>query len=499
MAGVPKYSTLEVDSRQSRNDVPGLEVNPGQPYNGSPGLEVYHGHGTGLWDAEDRYLQPSTETHHKPTGTSSVLHDAQQLDRDTPIPGAGRKKTICGVSRWIFITGLVVGLLVLVGAIAGGIAGGLLSRRSTTAKVAEAARCILETSKLAAANRTIDERVQRTVLFQDTSGALISRRRLTPSPIWETANVTHDFANTNTKVDLPHGAPLAATACADWGCGDTMALYLGTDGYLHAVNDDSSIRGSLSWYYSDMVHTAYLRASFGSQLAATITKSFFDTEKDGTQLGVHRLLAYQGLDGYIYVVNDTDKYLTPSHLDNWLPSLTPNTSLAMISQPRALELDQLSLVAEAINTTDASKWEFAMVEAKYPTGNDNWTRGADVLTNGVLPQLSSSLVMQQFAVTRRDKWTESIYLALLSDGTIAGRSLGLQDTTMKTIQIRDSGGQLHAANFSAIATTMDGFLYGISNDTITEYSFDASDSTILNFESTVYNKTAMLEDIARIF
>lgn len=105
--------------------------------------------------------------------------------------------------------------------------------------------------------------------------------------------------------------------------------------------------------------------------------------------------------------------------------------------------------------------------------------------------------MQQFAVTMRNNWTDSVYIVLLSDGTITGRILGQRNETMSSIQLKNSAGQPHAANFSAIATTMDGFLYGIANDTINEYSFDASDPSILNFEGVVYSESVMEEDMAR--
>lgn len=102
-------------------------------------------------------------------------------------------------------------------------------------------------------------------------------------------------------------------------------------------------------------------------------------------------------------------------------------------------------------------------------------------------QSSKSIARSQFAVTMRNNWLDSVYLALNSDGTMTGRIIGQHNQTMSKITLEKSGGEL--AKFSAIATTNDGYLYGIVDDSIREYSFDTSDPSILHFSETVYNCT----------
>lgn len=88
----------------------------------------------------------------------------------------------------------------------------------------------------------------------------------------------------------------------------------------------------------------------------------------------------------------------------------------------------------------------------------------------------------------RNNWLDTVYLSLNSDGTMAGRIIGQHNETMSQITLEKSGGNL--AKFSAIATSMDGHLYGIVDDTIRGYSFDTSDSSILHLDGIVYDCSA---------
>ncbi|CAI0648510.1 unnamed protein product [Colletotrichum noveboracense] len=466
-----------------------LEWNPRQPHEAMSGIEVNSTPGVNRWDDEGRYLQPDTKNHHKPPGESYELSDGQPPSSDTDAVRKGRGRKFCGLSRRIFITVLVVCVLVVIGATAGGVAGGLQKGESPS-KSAQVVGSMLDTTRLAAANRTINGSMQHTVLFQDGNGVLMTRYRMTTSSEWKSVNLTLKFASSKEeeRVELPPGAPLAALSCADWGCGDTMVVYLGTDRIRHGIRDDSE-RGSVEWYPRTSVATANLSASLNSQLAASISKSFYDDEEGFQRLGVHRLLAYQDSDGHVFVSNDSNKWV-PTSVDDHLPNLTTGTSLAIISQLRGVELDRVSLVSKVTGRTDAASTEYAMLEATYPLAgtNDTWTRGSEILDGIMLPELSAAESKQQFAVTMRNNSTESVYLILSYNGTISGRIIGPRNETIPNIQLRESG-ELKVANFSAIATTMDGFLYGFINDTISEYSFDASDSSILNFEGIVYDKS----------
>ncbi|KAK1725841.1 uncharacterized protein BDZ83DRAFT_277601 [Colletotrichum acutatum] len=462
MADAQTYSTLEVDTRQTEN-----------------GLELHH--------TESQYLQRTSDFHRKLDNHDHSQANSPQQDEHDSTAKAGRRTTICGLSRRVFIIILVVGLVMLIGAIAGGVAGGLLSRRDNTTKATT--RCILSTSRLAAANRTIDENFQKTVFFQDGSGALMARYVLassTGSTEWTTTNLTSYFKSTVGEIDLPNGAPMVAMSCADWSCGDTSLFYLGTDGIVHDVRDDSG-KGGAAWY-SDRggIAKASLRADEGSQLAATLLQRF-PTQNDqpvpnGTIL-VNRLVAYKGQDKSLYVANESVSW-APSELDQ-IPNLTTNLSLAMITQFGGVILDEISLVAQAVGSNTATTSDFSMVEDRWEgQGWNSQSKNEAILDDILKPQGSSSMATPQFAVTMRNNWLDSIYLALNPDGTIIGRVVGQRNETMDQITLEKSGGEV--AKFSAIATTMEGHLYGIVNDTIREYSFDTSDASILHFDGVVY-------------
>ncbi|OHE97314.1 hypothetical protein CORC01_07369 [Colletotrichum orchidophilum] len=459
MAGAQAYSTLEVDPRRPE-----------------AGLEVHHGHRTSAWNTESQYLQRTSDLHQKLDEHSYDQHYPRQRDDHESTAKNGRKDTICGLSRRVFIIVLVVSLLILIGAIAGGVAGGVLSRRNTTGN---SSRCILDTSRLAAANRTSGGLEQRTVFFQDGSGALMARSLRAPSAEWATTNLTLKFQSTTEAISIPRGAPMAALACADYGCGETRLFYIGTDDFIHDVKEGEIAQ----WNSGGQVVAARLSPLPGSQIAVTFTRRLPNEEerKESDAERLNRLIAYQGLNGKVYVANDTDRYVNPQELGS-MPNWTKNTSLAMITQFGGVVLDEVSLVAKGTGAADS---EVSMIEARYDIQNKIWVQEPAVVDNIPQSQDSSSTATPQFAATMRNNWLDSIYLALNPDGTMTVRIIGQRNETMDQITLEKSGGEL--ARFSAIATTMDGHLYGIVDDSIREYSFDTSDASILHLDGTVYD------------
>lgn len=189
MAGTPNHSTLELNHRRSDKDTSGIEVDPRQPY-GTPDIEVgprQLDYTPGIEVHQQQLYSDASipEVYHynnpevwRPQGYGNELSSSPQSNQEDSNPKASDKKTFFGISRRVFTIGLIVGL-VIVGAIAGGVAGGLRNRRGTATN---ATNSILKVSKLAAANRTMSGGLShRTVVFQDGSGALLSRRRLVSS------------------------------------------------------------------------------------------------------------------------------------------------------------------------------------------------------------------------------------------------------------------------------------------------------------------------------
>lgn len=354
MAGAQTYSTLEVDPRRPE-----------------AGLEVQRGQGANAWDTESRYLQRTSDIRQKQDQQSYDQPFPQQYDDSTTKPE--QKGTICGLSRRVFIIVLLISLVILIGAIAGGVAGGVLSRRDT-AKDSKR-HCILDESRLAAANRTVQGNAQRTVFFQDGSGALMARNLLAPSTSWTTTNLTLFFEFTEDAVTLPPGAPMAAVACNNYGCGDTRLFFLSTDQMIRDVSDDSA-KGGVNWFTHGQVTDAKLRPMPGSQLATTLTERPANEDDEGSKdaARVNRLIAYQGLNGKIFVSNDSARYTSPRQLDH-MPAWTTNTSLAVITQFGGTMLDEVSLVAKAPGATDASTSKVSMMAARYDANQTIWNQG----------------------------------------------------------------------------------------------------------------------------
>jgi hypothetical protein len=89
----------------------------------------------------------------------------------------------------------------------------------------------------------------------------------------------------------------------------------------------------------------------------------------------------------------------------------------------------------------------------------------------------------QVAGTAFNAFSETYYLTLLPNGTLIGALY--QDSKLTQFpNIKFSKDP--PAKFSSIAMTNDARMYGITNDTILEYSIDRSDLSTLRYEGQVY-------------
>ncbi|KAK1658201.1 hypothetical protein BDP55DRAFT_683325 [Colletotrichum godetiae] len=268
---------------------------------------------------------------------------------------------------------------------------------------------------------------------------------------------------------------MTALACQDYDCGETRLFYLTPDNIIRDIKDGGE-EGRDGWSSGGLVWAAGLSASPKSQLAVTLRQIANSTGPTK----VSRIIAYQAKGGRIFVANDIDHYTTSKGLDGILEATT-NADLAMVTQFSGKVLDQVTLVASGPGNS-------SMIEAKYDGETDVWSKTEPVILDSI-PQSddSSSIATQQFAVTMRNNYLDSVYLALSSDGTISGRIMGQKNELLSNITLETSEGEL--AKFSAIATTLNGYLYGIVNNTIREYLFDTSDASILHLNRIVYNTT----------
>lgn len=99
-----------------------------------------------------------------------------------------------------------------------------------------------------------------------------------------------------------------------------------------------------------------------------------------------------------------------------------------------------------------------------------------------MSDISLETSMQRFAATQLNHWADTLYMFLASDGSIMGQAIGENNRSISKIDIQ--GGP--TVNFTTFATTLDAMLYGISNDTILEYSISQLDPPVLTYVGTVY-------------
>lgn len=88
-----------------------------------------------------------------------------------------------------------------------------------------------------------------------------------------------------------------------------------------------------------------------------------------------------------------------------------------------------------------------------------------------------------FVATQLNHWTEALFLAFLSNGTVTGSRYDGEKTTLIP---KITFSQDPPAKFSSVAMTTDAMLYGITNDQILEYSVDSSDPSKLNYVGKVF-------------
>jgi len=128
----------------------------------------------------------------------------------------------------------------------------------------------------------------------------------------------------------------------------------------------------------------------------------------------------------------------------------------------------------------------------------------ELWTNAAFSDNESSAILglpryndtRQSAITLLDHWHRTLVYLLLPDGTVTGcwwdkviiSKFGhdgfLNSSAIPEVQFLD--GPSGATNFSAIAMTLDGMFYGMSNSQILEYSIDASKLDAVKYAGTAW-------------
>ncbi|KAI0532326.1 hypothetical protein GGR58DRAFT_523291 [Xylaria digitata] len=386
----------------------------------------------------------------------------------------------CGMPIQVFYGVLALVVLVIIGGIAGGVAGGLTSASrsqdnqslGTTPTVPPTARPnthVSATSKLSATNWTnpVDGTIHRFIFFQDPFNAMIVRRWNSTNGIWSTNNLTDIFSRTKNPVNvLTPSTPLASVSSSWSDQNELHIYYVAPNDVMTGAAIKDLVNEPDTWVYDDLAG-ATLTTFPGSQIAAAWQRGY-TSDSPGWWA-----IAWQDKEnGAIRLANATDFHNTQLAI----PSVETvhRTGLALIPERYYNnDLNRLTMVSESLLSPTMG------VIRKF-TYRDFWFADGRWLKNRTIPPPTTGV---QFSLMRSDNWAIIYLLVLLPNGTITGEYYEGGFEQVPVVTFVDGPSDL---NFTAIAATEGGMVYGISGDSVLEYSVNNSDPSVLQFEGTVF-------------
>ncbi|KAI1135715.1 hypothetical protein F5Y05DRAFT_169448 [Hypoxylon sp. FL0543] len=412
--------------------------------------------------------------------------DQPPSDLQTPQePHKQPARKICGLSKRTFYCILVGALLVVIGAIAGGVAGSNAQRytskhiddsqdnpdggSSANDTSTDSNVNVLGISKLAASNRTdANGYMHRTVFFQDPNAAIIARRWDSQNRTWTTSNITETLRGSKSPLNPLPGASMASASCHYSTVAETHLWFLVPDNYVSAVwlkNADAAPDG---WEhdpnYGDGPETYP-----GSQIAATWQRG----AADGA-IG-NWVVAYQTPAGDINALNASD-WQSPATVVE-ARAVAQNSSLGLVPQLLGPDSNGVYGVNRVVLATESlgSGMIGTMQKSVYV---ESWAGDGSLIE--AIPPPQPTL---QFAATLMNNFTETMFLALLPNGTVAALWWGGHFRSIPSVAFRSGPA---AVNFTAIAASEDGMLYGIYNDEVLQYAPDDADLASFVYVGRVY-------------
>lgn len=403
-----------------------------------------------------------------------------------PMPHEQSAGRICGLPKRTFYLILIGALLVIIGAIAGGVAGGLARTQHHTSNHSDGSQDnqgggssandtstnpnvnVLSISKLTSTNRTdANGYMHRTVFFQDTNAAIIARRWDSQNRTWATTNITETMRGSTTPLNPLPGASMASASCFYNGVNETHLWFIVPDNYVSAIwlsNPDSRPE---DWEHDSNFGNGP-QTYPGSQIAATWQRGWTDSS-----IG-NWVVAYQTPQGDINVLNASNWQHPTTVVDE--RSVAHNTSLGLIPQllgpgpDDVYGINRVALVTESLG----SGMTGTMQKNMYAK---SWNADGSLIDE--IPPPSPGL---QFTVTLMNNFTETMFLALLPNGTVTALWWGGHFRSLPSINFHSGP----AVNFTAISTSEDSVLYGISNDEVLQYKPDDTDLSSFVFVERVY-------------
>ncbi|KAI0171104.1 hypothetical protein BJ166DRAFT_589190 [Pestalotiopsis sp. NC0098] len=480
-----RYSTLEVDHSQSghyqNNHIatpPDYErfpeaVAPGTPPQAKTpaafGDADHHGQKMMVPEGVSAPEAVPGQNLHQGTGTAAAWTSAEANESPAAEKSqqGGKRQRICGLERRSFIWAALLAVVLLAAALAGGLAGGLTHRSSSSSNNTGSASHVnvLATSSLAASNWTDGQGYDhRIVFFQDPGASLVARRWDSQNRTWSTSNVTASAANSATPLTAAAGTSLAAAAL-DWPNAYNVHVYfLDPWDVVRSAYCDSPVQLPDLWK-NDTLGSTTIRALSGSKLAAIWAR-----DANATQVGLWTV-AWQGPDrGFIKVANFSDYSTAVTAVD--ANKVAGNTSLVLVPQYGG-DQESLGLISQSISSSTDGPFQVS-------SWNQTWNKNPD----DVISDIPLPAQKQHVAATKWGNWARTLVYVLLGDGSMRG-SWWEDEADQNALSSLDfQGGP--AANFSAIAMTLDAMFYGINGDEIHEYSVDENDASKLTHVGRIY-------------
>lgn len=466
----PTFSTLEVDQRASY-------IHPSVQ-----GLMAFKSEDEGL----PQVVQPHVPEHHKSENDTSVSH------------GDANPKKLAGLS--IKAIGFIIAgaIMVTLGAVLGGVFGTRKSHHDFKTPSVEPPGGdtspsntrnvnILPNSNISATvvSRRLkpadkDVTTYHLVVFQDIGGAMIARTLNSTGKTWTTLNLTAATENAS-PINAMYGSPLASAAL--YRGNDTFMKY--NVWYLHpdgTINNVNWAVGRIEVSTRDMV--PYFEKKNPRTTLALSRGPTIDYSEKGFDLVY---LMQQYTENQIMIINirsrgaeiKYDFYKLemqyPSHLDIWPPSQPINSTAE--SLVIGFESNGRLMATNFYPDTGIGESPMTSVQRLHNTKLTDSAMFKDLKSIYTLSELRADPkeIKQLLTIPYKDSTVHrNVHLTLLSNGTIMGNKNG-RDVGPVII----SGGP--TANFTAIATTDDSRLYGISGDEVLEYVLNMDNNPTASF------------------
>ncbi|KAH8674163.1 hypothetical protein BX600DRAFT_509352 [Xylariales sp. PMI_506] len=330
-------------------------------------------------------------------------------------------------------------------------------------------RHILAGSQLAATVASDDGSSTISVFFQDPYESLIALRKSDDSESlgWQATNITALFSDSSNPVRPLPGSAIAAASCSGYACDQTNVWYESAGNNIVILVDSSIAEEHGGW----QVGNNLLNYASGEDILTNLAATYIP-ESDTNVTGSF-VIMYQTFELQLYMYNYSNigdlAYMVS---DQEVSKLQSSIALAPRRNSNNTSTYDLELVAEVFTGEGNS---YAIKTMSYSNGN--WTSYPPGLNQ------ADETANPKFAVTMLNNWVDTYYIVQFSNHTLSGWITGQNNQTILQIDI-SSGPEINA--FDAIATTLDGSFYGIYGDSILEYSFNATDPSILVYKGVIY-------------